>query len=347
MLTANNHSQRSPLAKLAGDDNSTPPPAVRYPWMDALRAVAIVLVIVLHGTTIPQLFGMPTPAWVDWLNFLASPYRMPLLLMLSGFLLHRSLSKGLPRYYLGKLRHVAWPFLVWTLLLGLVMPMIKLTNPWLWVGDSYLWFLVVIGVSYCLAPITRAVHPAAVCTMLLQVLNLEPPTREIGFRLLWYGAFFYAGAALTQWLPRLLRAPQWVGGSLLAVAVTWTFTVASYYGHVPSILPQYFLLSVVGVLGIIWAAARWLRSNVLEWVGRNSLVFYVSHYPLSVVTWQLVQAHLPLYASYLCMIAVSLAGGALLSTYARASVLFQMPQLRWVADKRSAAPESNTQLATT
>lgn len=90
--------------------------------MDRLRGIAVLLVIAWHAFSIPTFFGVAMPSAVQILNDALSTYRIPALLVLSGLLLGRSLAKPLPTYYLGKVRHIAWPFLVWSLIYLLANP---------------------------------------------------------------------------------------------------------------------------------------------------------------------------------------------------------------------------------
>lgn len=68
----------------------------RRHWMDALRGGAVLLVVFWHAFAMPYDNAPTAIAWV--MNFLAV-YRVPLLLLLSGLLLDRSLryADGMPK----------------------------------------------------------------------------------------------------------------------------------------------------------------------------------------------------------------------------------------------------------
>ena len=75
----------------------------RIEWMDSLRGIAILLLLFWHAFAIPDLLGTPMPDWLRNINNAFLPFRMPMLMFLSGMLLEKSLRKPLPTYYEGKL----------------------------------------------------------------------------------------------------------------------------------------------------------------------------------------------------------------------------------------------------
>src|SRR6478735_4086004 len=101
----------------------------RLHWMDLLRGCAVLLVIAFHASTYPIEFGMEVPDVLVTINVALTPFRLPTLLVLSGMLLPRALEKPLGRYYAGKARNILWPYLVWTVLEGLVVGASLLADP--------------------------------------------------------------------------------------------------------------------------------------------------------------------------------------------------------------------------
>ncbi len=89
--------------------------------MDLLRGGAIVLVLALHATLMVEWHHVePWPA-LAWINLAFTPYRMPMLMLLSGLMLDRSMRKGWARHYQGKLDRMVWPPLVWAVITHAVM----------------------------------------------------------------------------------------------------------------------------------------------------------------------------------------------------------------------------------
>lgn len=117
-------------------------PESRLEWMDTLRGLAIILVLMWHAPAIPALFGYEMPVWLAGLNNFFLPFRMPTLMFLSGLLLSHSMSKGWRVYYTGKFRSLVWPYILWAALhMVLYGRGLELTNPRSWIATGYLWFL--------------------------------------------------------------------------------------------------------------------------------------------------------------------------------------------------------------
>ena len=68
----------------------------RRTWMDLLRGIAVVLVVFLHASPLEAGGSGGGGGWD--VNLLFRPFRMPMLLVLSGLLLQHSLSKGARHY---------------------------------------------------------------------------------------------------------------------------------------------------------------------------------------------------------------------------------------------------------
>jgi fucose 4-O-acetylase-like acetyltransferase len=116
---------------------------MRLQWMDVCRGLSVVLIVIVHaGSTYSATGHEAVPGWIWMLDLAFAPYRVPLLMVLSGMLLSRSLAKGVSAYVKGKLRNLAWPFVIWTAIFVLAA-----SGPqgWLavkpWLGNTPLWYL--------------------------------------------------------------------------------------------------------------------------------------------------------------------------------------------------------------
>lgn len=121
--------------------------------MDLLRGISVLLIVVYHANPLSE------TAVGEWFDHFFQPYRVPLLLVLSGMLLPQSLRKGLKTYFDGKIRRIVWPLLVWTLAMMpfLADDLLRSTSPMLvLVLGTHLWFLWVLVAAYAIAPLSTS-----------------------------------------------------------------------------------------------------------------------------------------------------------------------------------------------
>ena len=195
----------------------------RMRWMDILRGGAVVLVVIFHvGNT----SAAPQP--VQMFNDGLGSYRLAALFFASGLLLERSLAKGTARFLSGKLRHLVWPYLVWTALI--MLPLIGLSRGldaawWVYPRGSHTWFLIVLATVYVVGLLTRWVPPGWIALGFLVTSQLIDRN---GFALgvfvhevSWWGFFFFVGVVLVRHLDVVLSAPVWLFLAGAGVTTTW------------------------------------------------------------------------------------------------------------------------------
>lgn len=255
----------------------------RVEWMDQLRGLAILLVIIVHAEAVVRPWvTMPAPVIVI-LEALA-PFRIPTLVFLSGMLLERSLAKPTGVYFAGKLRAIAWPYVLWSVAFLAISGALSV-GTLIRVGivpPTYLWYLYFLLVYYALAWIMRKARiPFWVAMIVGFALSFsDDPYR--GGRLGFLMVFFFAGWYMTRyWAPWVLRHRSWLTapGALAMIAGGWISAAGVPVRYEP--LP--ILLTAGGVLFGVCAmsfleGAGWLRP--VASVGRASIVFYVTHYPV-------------------------------------------------------------------
>lgn len=277
----------------AGPVRTDAPRKARLQWMDMLRGSAIVLVMLWHSSAVPVLYGARMPEAVRAVNMFFLPFRMPTLMFLSGLLLPASLRKPLPVYYAGKFAAIGWPYLVFVLLDRLLQGN---DNPWwhwrAYYATSYLWFLFFIGVYYVLAPPLRRLPPwLPIATAAVVGLLLGSGVEE---RLAYFAIFFFLGrwAALRSDLVGRLTSTRVLA---LLVVPSATFGLASaHWGLAVAYRVWLVPLSLAGILVLVGTAQRIERHGwQLPWltrVGRNSIVYYVAHFPVMVLTMHALYA---------------------------------------------------------
>jgi len=247
--------------------------------MDVVRGLAALLIVVHHSVVLVDDYGGPIPpGWVDDANDALAPFRIPTLMFLSGMLLGPALRKGARRYAVGKWRNLLWPYLVWVVLFGaLSWPVWSV--PGFLLGGSYLWFLLYLAAYYALAWVLRPVPVVAVVVVALVAAFLAPD----GDRYLERGPYLFALFMTGHLAAHHGRAWSWLVRSPWALVGAVAVVVA----HVPTPLgsaygPRSCLLTLAGIVLLTRAARRTAHLRALRpvrFVGRNSLVYYVVHYP--------------------------------------------------------------------
>lgn len=252
------------------------------------------MVVFLHATLLLDGYQVPNP--LRWVDDALGAYRMPTLMVLSGLLLHRSLAKPPGLYLSGKARALLWPFVLWGSFTGLTVAPALAVDPWWWLhGDrSHTWFLAVLMICYVLALAVRRVPAPVVWALLLgAALLLGPPDSTLlGFavKTAWFGSFFFAGASIASRLPRLLAAPWWLVTPAVLIAGAGA-AVAVKRGEAFKYDAPAAALSLIGIFAALWLLSRIPRVapvRWVEWIGRNSVVTYLVHWPWMMIVVALV-----------------------------------------------------------
>ncbi|MGB3829252.1 MAG: acyltransferase family protein [Ornithinimicrobium sp.] len=268
----------------------------RLVWMDAARGAAILLVLLDHATAMLVINGVPIPVELAILADAMSPYRMPLLMYLSGLLLQRSLVKPWQQFAAGKLRNIGWPYVVWSVITLAattgVSTQALIQIPF--VSPTFLWFLWFILAYYVIGWVCNrlGLDPLLVAVLALAASVVLPDFARLSrFSFLLF--FFMLGhAAITRSvrfdIPDRTRRLLLLG-CLVSVVVCSALAVA---GHGV----RYSAAYVVGPLALVvlvqTLSGHYRRTRALgafEYVGRNSLIFYVVHYA---VEWLVVETAL-------------------------------------------------------
>lgn len=262
----------------------------RLLWMDFLRGTAVLLVMVNHAIGMAHIAGYEIPEWLMSPTRSVEPFRLPMLLFVSGLLLPRALTKPLGTYVRGKLRHVVWPLVLWAPLVVFAHIPERAAEPLAWIaGPSHLWYLSTLVFCYAVALLSRWV-PLWVFPVVFLSLLLGRVSDNVN--LLWFGSFFFIGALMQPALERIQSASRWAFLAALAVAVTGSFLHVAQVTSGQSLLILAFALA--GVLVMLWLAPRVPRVAPVRWLerlGRRSMVFYVVHLPVIALILRAAEPH--------------------------------------------------------
>jgi hypothetical protein len=212
-----------------------------------------------------------------------APFRMPVLMLLAGLFLERALRKGAGPFVTDKLRRLAWPFVVWTIIscFAASTPEKLLQLP-VWRGAGYLWFVVFLFAFFMLAmPLRRVPHLLVVGVALLISLLARDGSKH-GEQLFVMMAYFYAGAFAGRHLER--------GVALLADhRALWLLPLAAVAAFASVVTgavkfnPAWFWLVLPALAGLFALALRVQAAPLMRatsFVGRRSIVFYVVNTPV-------------------------------------------------------------------
>lgn len=263
---------------------------MRHTWMDSLRGLAILLIVILHAVALPEMVsGVVAPPIFSYLNAAVTPYRMPMLMVLSGMLLGRALAKPAWPYARGKIRTLVWPYLVWVIVYWIVTAPAEFP-PWeQWVATSWLWYIAYLAAYFAIAPalvkLPKWIVPIGLWTISAVVPDPQWTT------LFLYAGYFFAGNAIWVHREKLRRFEAgWlpIVAGMLAVALSAAYVMQTQ--GVAFLIPLrneeliYAPATMIGV-GSLVLLARCVPERVsapLRYFGRNSIVFYLVHYPLQI-----------------------------------------------------------------
>lgn len=289
----------------------------RTAWVDLLRALAVLLVVLEHAVILP---GELLPAHLQALGSFFLPFRMPTLMLLSGMLVAHSLRKGPAAYLRGKLSRIAWPFLVWTAVLVVVQWITGddagLTAEPFWRPDGPLFFLQHLLAYYLVALVLPPLARSAAVVPLLVAAGFAHD-HFAAERFLFLFAFFLLGDVLSRHLsvlPRLVDDRRVVAACALLAVGAGTYALLG--GDV-----RYNALfawgTAAGIVAAVAACRRLAETRPGAWLagyGKHTIIYYVASWPAQLVAWKLmVREGVPeAHVVVLVLVAVGVAAGHVL-----------------------------------
>lgn len=275
----------------------------RVAWIDAARALAVVLVVLYHLLIWTRADLAPAGAdlertWAAWRGTM-SMLRIPLLMVLSGYLAARALSRGWASV---RLRFIAnyWIYVVWVtiffafylVIYAVVwkpgLPQAITSFPayaWNLISpNTILWYVLAVAIFPVVLWVLRRLGVPAPLIIgfafaLWAVGNYGDVPDSLG-KLLRTFVFFAIGALLPEMIERFARL-NWA--TALTLCATWVLV----FPHVPTVFPGpigALLVSILGVAAILAAFPHLFRggihTRVAAFVGKRTLDIYVLHLPI-------------------------------------------------------------------
>lgn len=254
----------------------------RMDWIDSLRGLATMLVILFHASVVVGRHGLePWPPLLH-LNHLFTPFRMAMLMVLSGLLVPKALAKPPRTYLMRKTGTLLYPYLLWTLAYGLMIEPAGLPHVKLWMGGSYLWFILFLFTYYVWALLLRRVPPAAIILAAALLSFLSPDDSKYEERYFFLMAFFFLGYLLARDPGRIAVADDrrliWLAVPVVAILAAGSAIAGGINYKIELCLPVG--IAILLVIGLARRHAEGRLWAPLRFVGRHSIVFFSLHYPL-------------------------------------------------------------------
>lgn len=274
----------------------------RIEWVDAAKALAIILVVVYHvsGWVFWLVFADRVPAWTNPWNALSAllvPIRIPLFFLMSGVLAHRAVRRPWGTLLRTRISDLLWPFALWTVFIAPLW-FVRLEAEGadaygqvlggLAFGGTHLWFLTALALFIAVGKLTSRVPRltlliAACLAFVVRYsvsawLSPELPsalTANID-RWLFFLFWFLLGCTAREAVFWVAARP-WrfaLGGTAIVVLVAVTGTVIPGELRIP-------ILGLAGVAALVAWSVLAVRLSVIARLSRylaaRTLAIYVGH----------------------------------------------------------------------
>ncbi|MEC1449983.1 acyltransferase family protein [Bacillus haynesii] len=275
----------------------------RIDWIDVSKGVGIILVVLGHT---------PTP---DWLKTFIFAFHMPLFFFLSGLVYYDG-NMTFTSFLFKKIKTLLLPYFIFSVLAYLfwvlverhftftgssdVDPVVPFKGIFYSMPDDYmlthnpaLWFLTCLFVVEMLFFIIKRwgrgrlfIVIAVMVTAVLGYLN----DQYVGIKLPWNIevaltaiVFYSAGFLLKNNLKEMRDRRTLLLTLLLFIAVGCLQTLnvrvdmrANEYGN----MAIFYITSFLGTAGVIFSSFKLEKAKLLQFLGKNSLIILVLHYPV-------------------------------------------------------------------
>ena len=286
---------------------AAPAPSGRIDWIDTARGLGIVLVVIGHVERGLVDAGLAQGRGWSIFDTLLYSFHMPLFMLLAGLHVPHSLARGRIRFLSAKLRTVYYPYLLWSLVQGVMLvAMASAANngaqwsdvwqiPWrpMW----HFWFLAAL-ILYMLLVAVTGVRPLLLGAAALAALAFAQ-SMEVGgsllYRILYHLPFFVIGILLAR--PIMAWRPA---RPLLATGL-----FAAGWGLLLLLLPlsmPHAYMAPVAIPGALLGTAAMLclaqaiggaSGRAFALAGRWSLSIYVMHVLFAAATRMLLLRYGP------------------------------------------------------
>ena len=273
----------------------TEAPKSRIAAFDVAKGVAIILVVYGHclrGLLAGGVIEPQTPLLVS--DYAIYTFHMPLFFAISGYFLDRSNNKNPGTVWRGRIRAIAYPYLLWSLVHGGLLYAVSgsgMANNDMrfsrlleigWNPISPYWFLYALFFAYVLASLLRRMPSGWMAALALAGFLGLFATGPSVFLDIAYAFFYFGIGVLVRERGLVARLPS----SLRSVLLLWlgfaAATAASYLIGIPERLP---LVSAFLGMAALFSTCLYLDrrypdavpTRALELLGQCSMGIFVMH----------------------------------------------------------------------
>ncbi|MET0724728.1 MAG: acyltransferase family protein [Leifsonia sp.] len=268
-------------------------PAIREPWIDIAKGIAIVLVVLYHSSLYLSEAGVV--GLLAELNPLLDTFRMPLFFFMSGILGARVVTLGYRQLFRKRLLLLLYLYVVWViaqqLFLRLMPPIRTDGDRGSWAGianflifpNENLWFIYALPLFFTFAWLTRSlprIIPGTFAVLLsiafgTGLLHTATPWDKMGR----YLVFFLFALWIGGWVRSLAPHVRW-WHPVVALAIYAVLVVAMLRFDLIRVPGVLLVVSCVAVAVGITAAvvlSRVPAFDVVRYLGTRTLPIYLVH----------------------------------------------------------------------
>ncbi len=334
-----------------------PPAPPRIDWVDYVKGICIVMVVMMHSVLGVELAAGRT-GFMHLVVMFAKPFRMPDFFLISGLFLNLVIGRDWRSYLDRKVVHFLYFYLLWlTIQFAFKAPGLAAETGWAHVGGLYLlswiepfgtlWFIYLLPVFFVVTKALRQLPPwliwgAAAALEMTHVATGWTVIDEFAARFVYFFSGYACAAHVFAWSDRVRAHPRWALAALAFWALLDGGMVAAGVSEWPVVSLGLGLCGACAIvaLGTLLARVQWLNS--LRFCGAHSIVIYLAFFlPMAATRTLLLRSGWIDDIGAISLL-VTIAGviGALLlwrlALRCGANFLFERPAMFWIAAKKLA-----------
>lgn len=259
----------------------------RLAWLDIARGIGIVLVVAGHVERGLVAAKIATSSAWSILDVGLYTFHMPLFMILAGLNVKQSLSKGKSRFIRSKTRSVALPYIIWSLIQGVILVALSgstnSSTSWTdvlsigWKPISPFWFLYALFIYFCITALSlNRIFLIALGVFGIAFADIFEPGSFVNLichHFLFFAVGVTGGDWIKNWNPS--RPAIMLLAGIIGYFVGWQVLAEGKTAYTStSAIPCAIMGSIV-VLAVARMVDR--SASYLEWIGQRSMPIYVMH----------------------------------------------------------------------